>query len=330
MKIFALFIILAFGLTNPVRADDFDPREIYQETSPAVVLITAVDPGHRFRNIGTGSIISEDGLVITTAHVITNLERNKPYHNLQVYLKPERLTGDLKKDTALRYKADLIHYSKALDLAILKIIKAGSFQEISPLPFGDSDHTPIGEKVVAIGHPEQGGLWTLTTGTISSQIQNFQKIHGKHVFQTETSINRGNSGGPLIDRKGQIIGINSNLARRGKDGIPITDINFAIKSNVATEWLASIGYLPEPRVAEVLDDSQVQPETEGTGIVPIPSEKPKQGKLEDKPPSTGKAFQDPGILTKPRPYKHKSLFQEVEEEMEDMIKDMKTRIRSGK
>ena len=216
MKIFILLITLVFGLANPVWADDFDPRKIYQETSPAVVLVTGANPGSRFRSIGTGSIIRKDGLVITNAHVILNLEHNKPYRNLWVYLKPKRLTGDFKKDTALRYRADLIAYSKVRDLAILKISKAGSFQDMSPLSFADSDHTRIGEKVVAIGHPEQGGFWSLTTGTISTQIQNFQDIRGKHVFQTETSINKGNSGGPLIDRTGQIVGINSNLARKGK------------------------------------------------------------------------------------------------------------------
>ena len=330
MKIFILLITLVFGLANPVWADDFDPRKIYQETSPAVVLVTGANPGSRFRSIGTGSIIRKDGLVITNAHVILNLEHNKPYRNLWVYLKPKRLTGDFKKDTALRYRADLIAYSKARDLAILKISKAGSFQDMSPLSFADSDHTRIGEKVVAIGHPEQGGFWSLTTGTISTQIQNFQNIRGKHVFQTETSINKGNSGGPLIDRTGQIVGINSNLARKGKDGTAITDINFAIKSNVVTDWLSSIGYLPETRIAKVVDDPTVLPKAEAAGIVPIPNDKPKQEKLEDQILSKEKILQEPRILTKPRPHQHKNLFQGVEQEMEDMMAEMKTGIRSRK
>lgn len=330
MKIFILLITLVFGLANPVWADDFDPRKIYQETSPAVVLVTGANPGSRFRSIGTGSIIRKDGLVITNAHVILNLEHNKPYRNLWVYLKPKRLTGDFKKDTALRYRADLIAYSKARDLAILKISKAGSFQDMSPLSFADSDHTRIGEKVVAIGHPEQGGFWSLTTGTISTQIQNFQDIRGKHVFQTETSINKGNSGGPLIDRTGQIVGINSNLARKGKDGTAITDINFAIKSNVVTDWLSSIGYLPETRIAKVVDDPTVLPKPEDAGIVPIPNDKPKQEKLDDQILSKEKILQEPRILTKPRPHQHKNLFQGVEQEMEDMMAEMKTGIRSRK
>jgi serine protease Do len=323
MNILVLFTVLIVGLMNPVWADGFDPGKIYQETSPAVVLITAMDPGHHFKNAGTGSIIGEGGLFVTTAHVILNREHGRPYRNLWVYLKPKRLTGDLGQDTALRYKAVLINYSKPLDLAVLKISRAGSLKGISPLPLADSDHTGIGERVVAIGHPEQGGLWTLTTGTISSQIRNFEGIQGKHVFQTETSINKGNSGGPLIDRAGQIVGINSNLARRGKDGTAITGVNFAIKSNVVTGWLSSIGYLPKPRVAKAAPGLPSQSEPEGAGIVPVPSEKPKQGKLEDKLRSKKKTTQEPKFSTKPRPYRHKNLFQIVEEEMEDMMEDMK-------
>jgi serine protease Do len=289
-----------------------------------------MDPGQRFKNVGTGSIIGEGGLLITTAHVILNLKRDRPYQDLRVYLKPKRLTGNLGQDTALRYKVELINYSKALDLALLKISRAGSLGEISPLSLADSDHTGIGERVVAIGHPERGGLWTLTTGTISSQILNFEGIRGKHVFQTETSINKGNSGGPLIDRTGQVVGINSNLARRGTDGTAITDINFAIKSNVVTGWLSSIGYMSKPRVAKVIPGLPPQSKPEDTGVIPVPSEKPKQGKLEDKLRTKKKSSREPKFSTKPRPYTHKNLFQRVEAELEDMMEDMKTGTRPKK
>jgi len=328
MKIFFLLINFVFTLANPVWADDFDPRKIYQKTSSAVVLVTGANPGNRFRSIGTGSIIRKDGLIITNAHVILNSKRNKPYQNLWVYLKPKRLIGDVKKDMTLRFRTDLIAYSKGWDLAILKISKADSLQAMPSLPFADSDETRIGEKVIAIGHPEQGGFWSLTTGTISTQIRNFQSIRGKHVFQTETSINKGNSGGPLIDRKGRIVGINSNLARKGKDGTAITDINFAIKSNVVIDWLSSIGYLPETRMAKVVDGPKVANQPEDAGIVPVPNEKPKQEMLEDQVLAEKKTLPKPRVLSKLGPYHYKNLFQSVENEMENMMAEMKTRIRS--
>ncbi|HIK57670.1 MAG TPA: serine protease [Nitrospinaceae bacterium] len=316
-------MLLTLVSVCPVWADEFDPGEIYRKTSPAVVLITGANSGDRSKSVGTGSIIREDGLVITNAHVVLNPKSNKPFQNIRVYLKPKRLIGDLEKDTALRYKAKLVGYSQTLDLAVLKIIKLNL--KVASLPFANSDNTVTGEKVVAIGHPEQGGLWTLTTGTISSHKLNFQNIPGKHVFQTETSINKGNSGGPLINRKGQIIGVNSNLARKGKGGITITGINFAIKSNVATKWLSSIGYLSGSMVAKSTE-SKAQPKVENAGIVPIEKMKSDSVKplfTEDPPP-------EPRVLTKPRPYKKEHLFQHVEDEMEIMMENMKTGIRSKK
>ena len=139
----------------------------------------------------------------------------------------------------------------------------------SALNFSDSDLVSIGDPVLAIGHPEQGGLWTLTTGTISSHRMNYGNVSGKNVFQTEASLNRGNSGGPLIDGLGQIIGINSMISRRAEDGLAITGINFSIKSRVAVNWLDSIGVqiaLRSPPAVNQLPP----PLASDAGIVPIP------------------------------------------------------------
>ena len=106
---------------------------------------------------------------------------------------------------------------------------------------GDPEVITIGSRVLAIGHPEQGGLWSLTTGVISAEWENFTNVPGKHVFQTETGLNRGNSGGPLIDENGQQIGVNTSMARKAKDGLAITSISFAVKSSVAKDWLAKQG-----------------------------------------------------------------------------------------
>jgi serine protease Do len=95
--------------------------------------------------------------------------------------------------------------------------------------------------VVAIGHPEQGGLWTLTTGVISAEVDNVNGVKGKQVFHSETGLNRGNSGGPLLDEEGWMIVVNTVIARLISDGLPITSIGFSLKSSVARPWLREQG-----------------------------------------------------------------------------------------
>ena len=92
---------------------------------------------------------------------------------------------------------------------------------------------------MAIGHPETGGLWTLTTGVISAQLSDFQGVQGKDILQTEASLNRGNSGGPLLDQWGHMVGMATSISRRAADNLMITDINFALKSSVIRRWLAN-------------------------------------------------------------------------------------------
>jgi len=250
-------------------AEDFDPRKIYTETSKAVVLIAGFEPNQQVMSKGTGSIISSDGLVLTNAHVIIKKKGGRPFNNLRVFLRPKKITGNLKKDTSLKYKAEIVQFSEKLDLALLRIRSRSIKNMPSALNFSDSDLVSIGDPVLAIGHPEQGGLWTLTTGTISSHRMNYGNVSGKNVFQTEASLNRGNSGGPLIDGLGQIIGINSMISRRAEDGLAITGINFSIKSRVAVNWLDSIGVqiaLRSPPPVNQLPP----PLASDAGIVPIP------------------------------------------------------------
>jgi len=73
---------------------------------------------------------------------------------------------------------------------------------------------------------------------VSAEIDDFNGTKGKNVFQMETAVNRGNSGGPLLDYRGYLIGINSMIARESKDGLAIVGINFAIKADAAIKWMA--------------------------------------------------------------------------------------------
>lgn len=231
--------LAAFTLASTVvasvgvaEARPLTPRQIYTQRAPGVVLVFGTD-GSAQGSAGTGSIVSADGQVITNAHVIS--KRGRPFRNLFVYLKPERLTGSTQKDLKHRYRAVLVDIDPKLDLALLRMTEPPA--DLTVLPFVDPKAVHVGEPVVAIGHPETGGLWTLTTGTISSIIANFQGRPGKDVFQTDASVNRGNSGGPLLNAYGQIVGINTSISRKAKDGLAITDINFSLKSSVAVEWM---------------------------------------------------------------------------------------------
>ena len=154
-------------------------------------------------------------------------------------------------------------------------------------------------------------------------IEDFEGTRGKDVFQTETSINKGNSGGPLIDQHGHMVGINSMIARKGKSGIAITDVNFSIKSTVAMKWMRSVGY--SHRYAMYQPQKTATP-TEKAGIVPIPVQTPEPNEI--KPELNQKPTKEPEILTEVRPYKEEDLFEQVEDEMEELMEEMKGRIRS--
>lgn len=234
----------AFGATAFAQPSRLSPRDIYKTYGPAVVLVFATD-GSAQGSAGTGSVITADGQVITNAHVIAN--EGRPYKKLFVYFKPERLTGSMKDDLQHRYEAQLVDLDKDLDLALLKI-KAPP-KGMIVMPVANPDNVEIGDPVVAIGHPETAGLWTMTTGMVSSVVKDFQGVPGKDIFQTDAAINRGNSGGPLINEYGQMIGINTSISRRAADGLAITGINFSLKSSVPVKWLGkrdllAVAYAP--------------------------------------------------------------------------------------
>ncbi len=230
----ALFVsvLMALGWSGLSEAKELTPREIYRHYGKAVVLVFGTD-GSAQGSAGTGSIISKDGQIITNAHVVA--KKGRPFKKVYVYLKPDKLRGSMKYDLKHRFKATVVDMDEKLDLALLRMVDAPA--TLRTIDFVNPDDVEIGEPVVAIGHPETGGLWTLTTGSVSSVVADFQGIQGKDVFQTEASVNRGNSGGPLLNAFGQMVGINTCISRRAADGLAITDINFSLKSSVAVDWL---------------------------------------------------------------------------------------------
>lgn len=230
-----LIVILSLLVSTIIVAQvRINYKQIYKEAAPGVVLLFGTNG--KTGSTGTGSIIKEDGTILTNAHVVINASTHKPYKYLSAFLKPERVNGKNSNDLKNNQKVKVVAYDETIDLAVVKMIKAPS--NLVTIPIADTDTIGIGEATAAIGHPEQGSRWSLTTGAISAEIDDFNGTKGKNVFQMETAVNRGNSGGPLLDYRGYLIGINSMIARESKDGLAIVGINFAIKADVAVKWMA--------------------------------------------------------------------------------------------
>ena len=158
--------------------------------------------------LGSGFIIDEKGIVITNNHVIQDAE------DIIV-----RVNGDKE------FKAQVIGADPLSDIAVLKL---DSNEKFIPVKFGNSDKARIGDWVIAIGNPFGFG-GTVTSGIISARNRSLGLTRYEDYIQTDASINSGNSGGPLFDLNGDVIGINTAiLGRSGSIGI-----GFAIPSNSA-------------------------------------------------------------------------------------------------
>ncbi|RME07172.1 MAG: hypothetical protein D6812_00565 [Deltaproteobacteria bacterium] len=261
-----------------------DYRALYRQSAPAVVLILGFPKGEGSGSKGSGSFVRQDGLIVTNAHVVIDPRTKRPWPDLTVYLKPEKVTGDDENDLKYPYPAEVLAYDRDLDLALLRTKKVPP--HVATLIVGDTEGIEVGEPTLAIGHPEQGALWTLTTGQISGTIENFDGIPGKHVFQMETSINRGNSGGPLIDGHGFMIGVNTVMARQARDGLAITDVNFAVRADVVRKFVNDHAEQIPPVPMEVArgnDGSASSPPSPGGAPRTTPPE------MTSTPPSNGRA-----------------------------------------
>ncbi len=324
----ALVIVGLLLMGGVVQAKELSPREIYEQTSPAVVMVMGHPDSGKSGSGGTGSIIQADGLVLTNAHVVIEEKTGKPYPRLSVFLKPVRVTGDSKADLARMMRAKVVAYSSPLDLALLKL--DGVSGPLPTIDLSDSDRARIGDRVIAIGHPEQGGLWTLTTGVISAEVDNFNGVKGKHVFQTETGLNRGNSGGPLVDTDGHLVGVNTAIARVAPDGLPITSISFSLKSTVAKQWLREQGTAAAPTAAQA-----GSPSTRTAADVPSSPSSPsvQPSAPSQKPTSPAAPSVKPAQLEPPmpaRPYNLDQLVSErskAEADLENMISEMRGRMK---
>ncbi len=237
-KISCLLIVLNFSLAQAKPVPD-SFADLAEKLMPSVVNISTTQtikttanpfpfqfpPGSPFgemfkdyerpterqaSSLGSGFIIKEDGIVITNNHVIANAE--------DILIR----IGDKE------YKAEVIGADPYMDLAVLKMNTKNKFK---PVSFGDSNKSRVGDWVVAIGNPfGLGG--TVTSGIISARNRQIGLTRYEDFIQTDASINQGNSGGPLFNLKGEVIGINTAIIAPGQSGS--IGIGFAIPANAAS------------------------------------------------------------------------------------------------
>ena len=200
-------------------------QEIYIKCIPSVVSITA--ESRSGSSSGTGVILTEDGYIVTNCHVIENGER------ITVQLTDDRICN-----------AQLVGMDKTSDLAVLQISAEG----LTSAEFGDSDILRVGDSVVAIGDPlgvEYRG--TMTDGIVSAINRNVN-VNGRtmNLIQTNAALNSGNSGGPLINSCGQVVGINTIKIGAFADSAGVEGLGFAIPSTTVrdiAEQIITQGYV---------------------------------------------------------------------------------------
>ena len=204
--------------------------EIYEKVNPSVV--TVLGEQNTSYSVGTGVIFSEDGYIITNYHVISGCSACAVW-----------VTDSYGVDT--EYPARLVGYDEDNDLAVLKIDAV----DLPVAEFGVSDDLKVGDRVYAIGNPLGLELRNTLTDGLVSAIDRDVDVEGvtMTLIQTNAALNSGNSGGPLINQYGQVVGINTIKMMSGED--TIEGLGFAIPTSLAVRW-----------VNEMIQYGEIQPQ----------------------------------------------------------------------
>jgi len=233
-----------------------DVADIYRRSAPGVVQITSTSrgasgtdvfgnpvAGEPQRALGSGFVIDKEGHIVTNYHVVQGASQIEVSFSNQ--------------DTV---DARVVGTDPSTDLALLKVDVDA--QALTPLALADSDDVEVGDPVVAIGNPF-GLERTVTSGIVSAlqrEVRAPNNFTIDHVIQTDAPINSGNSGGPLIDAAGRVIGVNSQI-ETGNGGGGNVGIGFAVPSNTVKSV-----------VAQLLDDGRVDRAYLGVSLQDIDSE----------------------------------------------------------
>ena len=191
---------------------------VYDAAGPGVVRVQAGSA------TGSGFVVRNDGTIVTNSHVVGDAE-----------------TAQVRfADKGGLIDAEVLGSDRSSDLAVLRV-DPGDVDRLDPLPLGDSSKVRVGDAVVAIGHPF-GLERTTTAGIVSGLGRHIQAPDGfqiDEVIQTDAAINPGNSGGPLLDARGRVVGVNSQIATGGS-GTGNVGVGFAIPSNTVREVLPAL------------------------------------------------------------------------------------------
>jgi serine protease Do len=201
------------GIGSSIPADI--PEDVMEKVDPSVVSIQHEKAG------GTGFIISEDGYILTNGHVVMGDDPELPTE------PAKRITIILNDDR--KYSARVLGFSMDPDVSLLKIEAS---TPLKPVEFADSRNAVVGQSCFAVGTPV--GLKRTFTSGILSNVRRTDLNTETVVFQTDAAINRGNSGGPLFDREGRVLGVNT-YASQGQN-----NLGFTIPIHVALDMVEDL------------------------------------------------------------------------------------------
>ena len=207
------------------------PGDIYTRVMPSVVTVLGRQ-SDGYSSVGTGVIFSADGYIVTNCHVINGSRSCSVL-----------ITDSYGADR--EYRARLVGYDRDVDLAVLKV----GAPDLPAAEFGVSDDLQVGEPAYAIGNPLGIDLRSTMTSGIISAINRDVDVEGvtMTLIQTDAALNSGNSGGPLINQYGQVVGINTIKMMSEYD--TIEGLGFAIPSSLALRW-----------VNELIEFGKIQPQ----------------------------------------------------------------------
>ena len=207
------------GIDNIPQNGGMSLQDIYTQNIPSVVSITC--QSSHSASSGTGVILSADGYIVTNAHVVENSSA------ISVQLTDDRI-----------FNARLVGCDDISDLAVLRI----DCTDLTPAQFGDSSTLRVGDTVVAIGDPLGAAFRGTYTNGIVSAINRDVDTNGRTMtlIQTNAALNSGNSGGPLINCYGQVIGINTMKIGTFTDTAGVEGLGFAIPSTQVKEIVDQI------------------------------------------------------------------------------------------
>ena len=228
------------------KSYDYSLIDIFEKSEESVVQVNVLR-GESEGGMGSGFVYSEDGYVITNHHVVKDAQK----------VTVTFLDGEA-------YIGDVIGRDRDLDIAVVKVSPSNTY--LQPIKIGDSSKLKVGERIVAIGNPF--GLSGSMTSGIVSQIGRLLPQESGYsipdVIQTDAAINPGNSGGPLINMKGEVVGINTAIQSATGE---FSGIGFAVPSNTVKKvvpvliekgefrhpWMGISGTDVDPELAEVRD-----------------------------------------------------------------------------